>query len=369
MWHIEGLLHLRACVESIQRNSLRCAYFVEWDNKLEKAVPLKSSTRQYRAFQSFAVFCTLIIQPIFFLRCYQIAKWSSDMVPPLSYYSAVTGTILLVMVLPYLWFFAKDANVLKFITFLYQIIKLDKQFHDLLPIIVITKKPRNHLGNLTNLGNLLTLTINYTSPAIITLISFSENAPVYGFIIYALSVAISGVVVFRFWNNILLKKDVSFQKTIQIYKQLKLMTILVQEIGHNLVSMCLHHAYCVIISTMAMYHFILQFTKGNQVSVLVTLPTVLTFLLATGFEMLAICEIAKATTASKEILRKLLTNHENDKYRRRVVRSLLPNSISLEFVDSVDTIRNGIGMVYFLRYADRVQSYTSTWLLATKHNQ
>lgn len=266
---------------------------------------------------------------------------------------------------------------------------------------MITKKPRNHLGNLTNLGNLLTLTINYTSPAIITLISFSENAPVYGFIIYALSVAsihfilrvviaalisisfnifasvtylcalfvVSGVVVFRFWNNILLKKDVSFQKTIQIYKQLKLMTILVQEIGHNLVSMCLHHAYCVIISTMAMYHFILQFTKGNQVSVLVTLPTVLTFLLATGFEMLAICEIAKATTASKEILRKLLTNHENDKYRRRVVRSLLPNSISLEFVDSVDTIRNGIGMVYFLRYLDRVQSYTTTWLLATKHNQ
>lgn len=68
------------------------------------------------------------------------------------------------------------------------------------------------------------------------------------------------------------------------------------------------------------------------------------------------------------MLRKLLSDQGIDKYRRRVLRSMLPNSISLEFIDSVDTIRNGIGMDYFLRYGERVQSYTSTWLLATKHN-
>ncbi|OXA48106.1 hypothetical protein Fcan01_16878 [Folsomia candida] len=345
MWHIEGPLHFRACVERIRRNSLRLAYFLKWDDKLGEAVPLKSSTRQYRTFQSFAIFFTVINQ----------------------------------------------------------INKLDKKFFDLIPKTGVPEKSKKLIANLAsskNLANLLTFTMNYTSPAMETLVAFSDNAPLYEFALHILHVTrihliariviatittitfnilasvtylcllfvISGILFFHFWSNILLKKDVSFQKTIQIYNQLKVMTILVQELGHDLVSMCLH-AYCVIISTMAMYHFILQFTKGNQMSVLVTLPTVLTFLLATGFEMLVICQIAKATIASKEILRKLLTNHGNDKYRRRLVRSLLPNSISLEFVDSVDTIRNGIGMVYFLRYLDRVQSYTTTWLLATKHNQ
>lgn len=254
---------------------------------------------------------------------------------------------------------------------------------------------------MTCTANLATFTVSYTSPAITTWVAFNDNTPVYGFILHVLNVArihfiariiigslisitfnvfvsvlylcvlfaVTGIVVLHFWSRILLQKDFSFQKTVQIYNQLKILTKLVQEIVYDLVTPCLHHDYAVILSTVAMYDFILQFTKGNQVSAIVTLTALLGIPSTIGFERLAICFSAKASVASKEMLRILLMNHGKDKYRRRVVQSLLPNSISLEFLDSVDTIRNGVGTSYFLRYLDRVQSYTSTWLLATRHNQ
>lgn len=69
------------------------------------------------------------------------------------------------------------------------------------------------------------------------------------------------------------------------------MTVLVQEIGHDLVSVCLHHAYAVIIATIVAYHLVLQFTMGKEISVIVTLKAFLMFSCVTGFEMV-ICHVA-----------------------------------------------------------------------------
>ncbi|OXA48040.1 hypothetical protein Fcan01_16993 [Folsomia candida] len=250
------------------------------------------------------------------------------------------------------------------------------------------------------MANLTTFMATCYSPVITTWISFTDNAPLYGFALYVLKVTslnftfrvviatfasitfnifasviylsalveASGIVVLNVWTKILSKADISFSETIQIYNQLKVMTILMQEIGQDLVSVCLHHAFAVIMSTNAMYHFVLQFTSGRGMSILVTYTSLVTLFAATGIEMLAICFVAKSSSMSKEMLRNLLRNNGQDKYRRRVLRSMRPNSISFEFLDSVDSIRNGIGMDYFVRYLERVQSHTVTWLLATKHN-
>lgn len=268
---------------------------------------------------------------------------------------------------------------------------------DIFPQNLAPQSKNLRLTTVTNIVNLINIMACYYSPALVIWISFSDYAPLYGFALHVLDVTsihfalrviiatvisitisiltsvgylcaffeVSGIVVLYFWSKILRNKEFSFSKTIQIYNQLKLMTILVQEIGHDLISVCLHHAYAVIISTIAMYYFVVQFTPGKQMSILVTYTSLLMLFGATGLEMLAICFVAKASFMSRATLRKLFMDHGKDKNRGKIVRSLQPNSISLEFLDSVDTIRNGIGMDYFVRYFERVQSHTINWLLAT----
>lgn len=47
----------------------------------------------------------------------------------------------------------------------------------------------------------------------------------------------------------------------------------------------------------------------------------------------------------------------------RFLRSLLPNSISLEFLKSVDTMKHGLEMNYFLNYLDRLTNLTTGLLV------
>lgn len=129
MWHVEGTRHFRACIASIKLNSLRSTYFLEWDSKVGNAIPKKSSSRQYRAFQSFTLISTLIVQPIFFLRCYQISKSPPGSVTLIAYYINVIGTILALVALPLLWFFAKESNLQKFVTCFHEVLNLDKRFY------------------------------------------------------------------------------------------------------------------------------------------------------------------------------------------------------------------------------------------------
>lgn len=129
MWHIEGTRHFRACITFIKLNSLGSTYFLEWDSKDGKAIPIKSSSRQYRAFQSFTLISTLITQPIFFIRCYQIAKSPPGSVTLISYYVNIIGTIVTLAVLPLLWFFSKKSNLQKFVTCFHAVRNLDKRFY------------------------------------------------------------------------------------------------------------------------------------------------------------------------------------------------------------------------------------------------
>ncbi|OXA47806.1 hypothetical protein Fcan01_16841 [Folsomia candida] len=402
MWHIEGTRHFRTCIKTLQRNSLRSVFFLEWNSKLGKAVPMKSSNWQYRGFKLFALFSTIITQPILLVWCYQANKSVTGSVTLVSKYASVMSAFIAFTVLPYLRFFAKESNSRKFVTYFHEILNLDKRLtvYILLKLMVTKSKYRpRKLDTVTKIANLGTFTMNYIAPAFIIWASVTNNSPFNGFILHLLNVTrinffirvitatlfcitfnifisitylcilftASGILVLHFWSNYLLIKNLSFYTTIKVYNQLKIMTIFMQEVGHDLVTVCLHHAYMVLFGTIVAYHFILQFTHGKDISVGVTLTALIMFSFTTGTEILIICIVSKASKKSKETLRKLLLNHGKNRYRRRVILSMLPNSISLEFIDSVDTIRNGIGMDYFLRYVERVQSYTSTLLLATKH--
>lgn len=128
MWHLIGTRQFEVCIKSIHRNSLRCAYFLQWEGKEGKAVPIKSYSRKYQGFQCYAVFCTLIILPVYFLRWYQILTASPGSITVIQYYACVVGTIMMLVGLPFLWFFSKKSNLRKFVTYFHEVLNLDKRF-------------------------------------------------------------------------------------------------------------------------------------------------------------------------------------------------------------------------------------------------
>lgn len=56
--------------------------------------------------------------------------------------------------------------------------------------------------------------------------------------------------------------------------------------------------------------------------------------------------------------------NEKNKYKRKVLTALLPNSVNLEMIGSVDTMRNGIQRNYYLNFVSRVTDCTIRSLLA-----
>lgn len=169
------------------------------------------------------------------------------------------------------------------------------------------------------------------------------------------------------WKNI--QVDLKFDKTIQIYHNLTIMTTLQSDFLGQIVPFYFHHVIFLVISILGLYHAILQcvlFANGNQISVVVILICVVMITSASLMEWFIVSFLAKASSASRKFIGKMLYNHGNDKVRRRVVKSLLPNSINLEYLGSVETIRRGIEMDYFLNYVSGVMSHTITLLLATK---
>lgn len=160
--------------------------------------------------------------------------------------------------------------------------------------------------------------------------------------------------------------DLRFHVVIKMYNKLRIMSIIQGGLASDLISPCLHHAILVSESTVALYYFIKQFMPGGKISVMVTFTGMVMIL--TGFvnETFAIRFVAESSTRSKTFKRKMATFYGTSKYRRRVVGALLPNWINLEFVSSVESLKNGIGMDYFLRYVERVLYHTMSLLLAMK---
>lgn len=175
----------------------------------------------------------------------------------------------------------------------------------------------------------------------------------------------NGIIVLYLWslrvNELLV--DTGFDVLIKIHKNLRVMCIIQEGLARDFISPCLHHPILVGESTVALYFLLKQFMKGGKVSMLVSAVAV--SVIGAGFvnETFAIRYVAEASSAGKIFKREMMKKYGMDKYKRRVLRAMLPNCINLEFISSVDTIKNGIGMDYFIRYVERVVSHTMSLLL------
>lgn len=164
-----------------------------------------------------------------------------------------------------------------------------------------------------------------------------------------------------------LRGGLSFFDSVKIYRELHVMTLIVSELAREFLNPCMHYATCVVVSTLALYHVILQFMPQTvTASPFLIGMCSMALGICVMIEFFAICLIARAGAGSQLFLQRSKRLHGDNKYARKVFSALLPNSINLELIRSVDTLKNGVETNFFLRFFSCVTDNTLTLLLAIK---
>lgn len=156
-----------------------------------------------------------------------------------------------------------------------------------------------------------------------------------------------------------------FTTAIHMHNCLRYVAILHSELARDFVTICLHHAALVVLATVGMYNIIIELAKGNEMSVMLICICVGLISVAVMLEIFSIYFIGISSKESKRFVREMRRKY-GDRYRQTVLKSLLPNCINLEVVSSVDTLKNGIQMEYFINYFTRVTENTVNLLLTKK---
>lgn len=160
--------------------------------------------------------------------------------------------------------------------------------------------------------------------------------------------------------------EMNFSERILIRNSLKILVVFHTELCQMLVITCLHNFIAVVLSSGALYNILIAFVEGGPSAGIVIVISVILIISMTLVELFAIYFMSNAVTASKQFLHRMGYIYGNHKYESRVIKSLLPNSMNVEFVNSLKTLVNGIEMNYFLNYLQRVTDNALTLLLANK---
>lgn len=238
---------------------------------------------------------------------------------------------------------------------------------------------------------LFCVSLAYSHNPIYAMLEFSEtlsprNSPLakilLGFLVWVTSIMLAstirpviliflyGIVSLYLWTLFLVptsssvKFCLSFAKGVKIYRTLKVMTLVMGELASDIVVPRVHHVCAVLWTTLALYFLMTHIFLTGETSPYIVILCVAMILISALMEWFAIGMVAMGATLSKRFIREMGRNHGRNKYRRRVVGSLLPNFINLEFVTTVNTIREGIQRVYFANFVARVTNNTITLLLA-----
>ncbi|OXA45135.1 hypothetical protein Fcan01_20065 [Folsomia candida] len=161
-----------------------------------------------------------------------------------------------------------------------------------------------------------------------------------------------------------LRGGLFFQNAVKMYNTLKIMTIVESKMLREMIVPCTH-ILAVSFSSVCFVYFLKELSPHNpgEISVVVLTVSVTIISLATVIEVFAICFVAEAANGSKIWVRRMKKWHGRDKYKRKVLNSLLPNSVNMEFITSLNSLRNGIEMKYFLSYVERVSDAAITSLM------
>lgn len=161
-----------------------------------------------------------------------------------------------------------------------------------------------------------------------------------------------------------LRGGLCFEQGIKMYKSLSIMCKIHSELARELITTCMHHCYIVIYCSFGLWALLKQTVDKEGISIIIAVGSSTIFGMLFLFEWFVVNFITKGATGSKEFLYRVQKYNEKNKYRRKVVRAILPNSINLEVITSVDTIKDGIQRNYFINFVSRVTDVTIRLLLA-----
>lgn len=162
-----------------------------------------------------------------------------------------------------------------------------------------------------------------------------------------------------------LRGGLYFHTAIKMYRRLHVMTIVQSEFFRSFRNPCMHHIFAVVMATVGLYNLMLEIISNFSRPIWVGITCIMVIFVAWVFEFYTVCLVAKVGVASKNFIRKMRRIHGTDRYKRRLLNARLPNAINLEFLRSVDSIKNGIETEYFLNFLDRVTDNTTALLMTT----
>lgn len=162
-----------------------------------------------------------------------------------------------------------------------------------------------------------------------------------------------------------LRGNMTFGKGIQIYKSLRVLCIIHSEMARDFIQTCIHHAAFVVYSSLIICFLLRHIMAKEPLSLLIIFGACTLIIAAFGAEWFVVYFISSGSSGSKQYIHRM-QKYEcgTNKYRRKLVTSLLPNWINLEIIGSVDTLRNGIQLNYFLNFVSRVTDFTLRLLFA-----
>lgn len=161
-----------------------------------------------------------------------------------------------------------------------------------------------------------------------------------------------------------LRGGLDFEQGIKMYRSLGIICKIHSELARDWVTTCMHHFYLIVCCSMGVWVLIKMFVDKAGITIFLFVGSLIGVGVVSFLEWFAVNFVSKAATGSNEFLHRMHKYNEKSKDRKKILAALLPNSINLEMIGSVETMRNGIQKKYFLSFVARVTDCTIRLLLA-----
>ncbi|OXA45113.1 hypothetical protein Fcan01_20063 [Folsomia candida] len=368
---------LRKAVVVTQRSTFYVAYYFEIDKTTGCIKPVKNW--RYKAFQLIWVVAAFLFLPGLLVRCYLLFKAEEGKEDKMTVFFTAISTGVLVMFVLFASVFIRPGGVSKFKACFEALILMEKKLLEFLPNPKCRKctKVTRAVETCSVLIQFICIHWFYISPFLAFLIGCTKANPLYAMlrdiynfevrhgalvnlvlrIVGGLGVGLGGMIMFstigtclllaaycinclNVWTLFLepteetngemkLRGGLLFKNAVKMYNTLKIMTIIESKMLREMIMPCTHHIFAVFFSTVSFIYFLKEVSPHNpgHISVFVVMVSFSMCSMFTLMEVYAICFVAEAAIGSKVWIRQMKKWQGRDEYNRKVLQSLLPNSI------------------------------------------
>ncbi|OXA48007.1 hypothetical protein Fcan01_17456 [Folsomia candida] len=400
MWSSTGKSLLRCRLAQMQRASFFLAYCFYWDAKKSVLSPLKSDSYQSLNFHGFYVVTTFFVMPVLTMRSVVLLLSVSEDEDKLMVSMTFLGTALIWVIIPHLRMFGRPPEREGFVSCVNTMFVLEEKLKEIIPDLSIhlSGKVASLIRQISRSLNVLYFTMDNIITFGVPFLALSKSSPTYALLLsgydfeslgclvstltlistgamtffytrmvlavisFVINFVTHGVALVAVWTLVLVDSRVEFGfiKSVKIYRCLTIIKNFHVDTCHHLGSVCAHHAFSVVAATTGLYFLL---TEYQEIDPLLLGGCGSLVVVSVALEMATITYLAMVGRNSARFLELMRNMNRGDKLRRRIMASLGSNAINLEVISSVETMRNGVGLEYFMNFVTRVTSYTIDLIL------